>query len=298
MNKIVDFDSVQKYNEYGGQDTLHPLVSIINLANGQPSRYKQMNMGIYAVVFKDKYCGELGYGRKSYDYDEGTLLFFSPGQVVRLEDKEEFHQPKGLALAFHPDLLHGTTLGKKFHEYTFFNYSANEALHLSKSEQQDILDCYNKIAAELKRGIDKHSKPLIVSVLELLLNYCQRFYERQFITREIDNKGIIERFEELLIDYYSSDKPIEEGVPSVAYCADVLHLSPNYFGDLIKKETGKTAHEHIQDKIIRLAKEQILDINKSISLVAYELGFKHPPHFTRLFKQKVGMTPNEFRGMN
>ncbi len=298
MSIIVDFNSVQKYNEYGGQDTLHPLVSVINLAKAQPSRYKQMNMGIYAVVFKDKYCGELSYGRKRYDYDEGTLLFFSPGQVVRLEDKEEFHQPKGIALAFHPDLLHGTALGKKFHEYTFFNYSVNEALHLSKSEQQDILDCYNKIDAELKRGIDKHSKPLIVSVLELLLNYCQRFYERQFITREIHNKGILEKFEELLIEYFSSDKLLTDGMPSVAYCADALHLSPNYFGDLIKKETGKTAHEHIQDKVIRLAKERIFDFDKSISQVAYELGFKNPTHFSRLFKKKTGMTPNEFRSMN
>jgi AraC-like DNA-binding protein len=297
MSIIVDFDSVQKYNEYGNTETLHPLVSVINLANGSPSSYKQMNMGIYAVVFKDKYCGELGYGRKSYDYDEGTLLFFAPGQVVRLEDKEEFHQPKGLALAFHPDLLHSTTLGKKFHEYTFFNYSANEALHLSKSEQQDILDCYDKIEAELKRGIDRHSKTLIVSVLELLLNYCQRFYERQFITREIDNKGILEKFEELLIEYYKTDNPINFGVPTVAYCADKLHLSSNYFGDLIKKETGKAAHEHIQDKVILLAKERISDLNKSISEVAYELGFKHAPHFTRLFKQKVGLTPNEYRGL-
>jgi AraC family transcriptional regulator, transcriptional activator of pobA len=161
-----------------------------------------------------------------------------------------------------------------------------------------VMDCLSKIAAEIQQPIDKHSKKLIVSNIELFLNYCTRFYDRQFITRDKANKGVLERFEEVLNDYYTSDKPQTIGLPSVAWCAGQMHLSANYFGDLIKKETGKTAQEYIQEKVIEAAKEKMADLNKPVSQVAYELGFKYPQHFTRLFKQKVGLSPNEFRGMN
>jgi AraC family transcriptional activator of pobA len=174
----------------------------------------------------------------------------------------------------------------------------NEALHLSDEERQIVLDCFGKIAYELQHAIDKHSKTLIASNIELFLNYCTRFYDRQFITRDNANKGILERFEDLLNHYFSSDEPSVTGLPTVAYCADTLNLSPNYFGDLIKKETGKSAQEYIQSKIIDVAKEKIFDIHKSVSQVAYELGFKYPQHFTRLFKQKVGVSPNEYRSLN
>ena len=175
---------------------------------------------------------------------------------------------------------------------------SNEALHLSERERQIILDCFSKIEYELERAIDNHRKKLIVLNIEMVLNYCVRFYDRQFITRDKANKGILEKFETLLIDYYQSDKPQTIGLPSVAYCASELNLSSNYFGDLIKKETGKTAQEYIQSKVIDVAKEKIFDLNKSVSEIAYELGFKYPQHFTRLFKQRVGLSPNEYRSLN
>jgi len=194
--------------------------------------------------------------------------------------------------------LRGTSLGRHMHEYTFFSYHVNEALHLSEQERQTVIDCVHKIGLELQHAVDKHSKTLIVSNIELFLNYCIRFYDRQFITREHAHKGILERFEKLLNDYFTSDKPQTTGLPSVTYCAGELNLSSNYFGDLIKKETGRSAQEYIQSKLIDVAKEKIFDTSKSVSEVAYELGFKYPSHFTRLFKQRVGRTPNEYRMLN
>jgi AraC-like DNA-binding protein len=180
-------------------------------------------------------------------------------------------------------------------DYSFFSYSTNEALHLSERERQIILDCFSKIKYELEHAVDKHSKKLIVTNIELFLNYCVRFYDRQFITRENTVKGILEKFETLLDNFFSSDKPQTIGLPSVAYCASELNLSANYFGDLIKKETGKSAHEYIQLKLMDVAKERIFDTKKSVSEVAYGLGFKYPQHFSRVFKQYVGVTPQEYR---
>lgn len=171
-------------------------------------------------------------------------------------------------------------------------------MHLSEQERKIILDCFDKIRYELKHSIDKHTKQLIVSNIELFLNYCERFYDRQFITRDNVNKGVLEKFEESLNSYFASEKPYSVGLPSVAYFADELNLSSNYFGDLIKKETGKSAQEYIQNKIIDIAKDKIFDSNKTISEIAYELGFRYPQHFSRLFKQRVGYTPNEYRSLN
>lgn len=204
----------------------------------------------------------------------------------------------GHGLVFHPDLLHGKPLGKSIKSYHFFNYKTNEALHLSEKEKSLVLDLFTKIQVELEFDVDKHSKKVIAANIELFLSYCERFYDRQFITREDVNKGILEKFETLLNDYFQSDQAQNIGLPSVAYCADQLNLSANYFGDLIKKETGKSAQEYVQNKVIEVAKERVFDANKSISEVAYELGFKYPQHFNRLFKQRVGHTPNEYRNMN
>jgi AraC-like DNA-binding protein len=217
---------------------------------------------------------------------------------MEFETDGKVYQPKGHALVFHPDLLHGSPLGKHMHEYSFFGYQSNEALHPSEKERQIVMDCLSKIEFELSQSIDKHSRKLIVSNIELFLNYCNRFYDRQFITRDKAHKGILERFEELLNDYFTTDQPQQTGLPSVAFCAEALHLSANYFGDLIKKETGKSAQEYIQVRIIDRAKDKMADGNKLISDIAFELGFKYPQHFARLFKQKTGMTPNEYRGLN
>lgn len=198
----------------------------------------------------------LRYGCNYYDYQEGTLVFLAPGQVIGVEDDGKVYQPQGMALVFHPDLLRGTTLGRTIKDYTFFSYQVNEALHLSEQERHIIIDCFRNIEEELHHTIDKHSQRLIVSNIELFLNYCVRFYDRQFITRENVNKDILTRFENLLNDYFYSEKPESSGLPTVKYCADQMHLSANYFGDLIKKETGKTASEHIQTKLIDIAKKK------------------------------------------
>ena len=208
------------------------------------------------------------------------------------------YQPQGWALVFHPELIHGTSLGRHINEYSFFSYEVNEALHISEEERQIVLDCFSKIEYELKQRIDKHSRKLIAANIELFLNYCVRFYDRQFITRDYVHKGIIQKFEDLLNDYFRSDRPQTLGLPNVGYCAEQLNLSSNYFGDMIKKETGKTALEYIQAKIIDMAKEKIFDPQRTVSEIAYELGFKYPQHFSRLFKQRVGYTPNEYRMQN
>jgi AraC-like DNA-binding protein len=298
MEKFINYESVKDYNAFNNNETLHPLVSIVDLSKADPRELYKMTFGIYCVILKEVKCGNLRYGNNYYDYEEGTLVFFAPGQVLEVYGAPEHYQPQGKALIFHADLLHGTHLGKQMDEYSFFSYKVNEALHLSEKERKIVLDCFSKIEYELQQSIDKHSKTLIASNIELFLNYCTRFYDRQFITRETAHKGILEKFEDLLNGYFSSDQPHRIGLPSVAYCADELHLSANYFGDLIKKETGKSAQEYIQSKVIDVAKERMWDADKSISEIAYELGFKYPQHFTRLFKQKVGQTPNAYRSLN
>lgn len=298
MNDIQRFETVNDYNVFNNNETLHPLVSVVDLSKAAPRQMSSMYFGFYTVFLKEVKCGDLRYGKNTYDYQEGTLVFIAPGQVVTVENAGETYQPKGYALVFHPDIIHGTNLGRHINEYSFFGYQSNEALHVSERERKMVLDCFSKIGYELEHAIDKHSKKLIVSNIEILLNYCIRFYDRQFITRENIIKGTLEKFEEVLNSYFSSDKPQTIGLPSVAYCASELNLSANYFGDLIKKETGTSAQEYIQTKLIDVAKERIFNIDKSISEVAYELGFKYPQHFTRLFKQKTGQSPNEYRMMN
>jgi AraC-like DNA-binding protein len=295
MEEIVKLDSIAQYNAIRGVPTLHPLITVMDLSKAQPMPVGKFNFGLYAIYLKEVKCGDLKYGKNLYDYQEGTLVFIGPGQILGVEPKTMPYTPKGWALVFHPELIRGTALGKHIQDYSFFSYNTNEALHLSEKEQQLVQDCFAKIEYELQHAIDKHSKMLIASNIELFLNYCIRFYDRQFITRDNAHKGVLERFEQLLNDYFSTDQPVSEGIPAVAWCAAKLNLSPNYFGDLVKKETGKSAQEYIQSKVIEIAKEKIFDASKSVSEVAYELGFKYPQHFSRLFKQKVGCTPNEYR---
>jgi len=303
MERIFKFDTVAEYNTLNNHETLHPLVSVIDFSKANPrswggEKHVRINYGLYCIFLKDVNCGDLKYGRNYYDYQEGTLVFVAPGQVMEIENDGQVYQPKGYALVFHPDLIHGTSLSRSLHEYNFFSYNANEALHLSERERQVVLDCFSKINFELQQNIDKHSKKLISSNIELFLNYCDRFYDRQFITRDNVNKGILEKFEDLLNGYFSSDKPQTVGIPSVSFCAEEFHLSANYFGDLIKKETGKTAKEYIHNKIIDIAKNKSFNSDKSVNEIAYELGFKYPQHFTRLFKNVTGYSPNEYRALN
>jgi len=298
MEQFVKTETIAQYNEIKGVETKHPLISVFDnsITNALPNNCK-IQFGVYAVFLKAGHCGELRYGRNNYDYDDGTLVFVAPGQVIEIKNGENY-QPTGSALLFHPDLIKGTALGKQMSQYSFFSYDSHEALHLSLKEQQIIKDLFSKLEYELNQSIDKHSKSIITNNIELLLNYCVRFYDRQFITRENINTDILSKFENLLNGYFQSENAQDLGLRSVGYFANLLHLSANYFGDLIKKETGKSAQEHIQLKLINLAKERIFDTNKSISQIAFELGFKYPQHFNRMFKKNTGYTPVEYRSLN
>ena len=297
MDEILRLENISQYNTLRGVETFHPLVSVVDMSKATPTQSARIHFGFYCVFLKEIKCGDLKYGYNYYDYQEGTLVFVAPGQILGVNSKE-YIQPKGWALLFHSDLIRGTSLGHNIKDYTFFSYEANEALHLSEKERQIVLDCLNKVDFELKQAIDKHSKTLITNNIELLLNYCMRFYDRQFITRSHVNTDILVKFERLLDDYFQSEMPQNIGLPTVKYCADNIHLSANYLGDLIKKETGKSPQEHIQLRLMDIAKERIFDTSKSVSEIAYELGFKHPQHFTRMFKKEVGMSPSDYRILN
>ena len=295
MEEIIKLDSIDVYNRLFGLETRHPLVAVIDLAKA--TKYPKhfiMNYGIYALFLKQVKCGDLRYGRQTYDYQEGTVTSFAPGQVVETTLNENT-RPLARGIIFHPDLIRGTSLGKEIKRYSFFSYSSNEALHLSDDEKMIFTDCLDKISMELEHPIDKHSRLLISKNIELLLDYCMRFYERQFTTRSSVNKSVIIRFEELLDDYFYSGKTQTDGLPTVKYFADKICLSPNYFGDLIKKETGRTAQEYIQGKIMDVAKDMIIGSDKSVGEIAYSLGFQYPQHFSRVFKKHTGNTPNEYR---
>ena len=207
------------------------------------------------------------------------------------------HTPRAassIGILFSPEFIRGTSLGQRIKEFSFFSYSVNEALHLSDEEKEVVKDCIRKIQIELEHAIDKHSKRLIAMNIELLLDYCMRFYERQFITRSVVNKDALVRFEQLIDDYFLHHAQTE-GLPSVAYFADKICLSANYFGDLIKKETGKSAIEYIQLKTMAIAKDMLTNSNKTVTEIAYELGFQYPQHFVRSFKKRIGCTPTEYR---
>ena len=293
--EMIVIDSVDRYNEIFGLETRHPLVSIIDLAKSTtwPTR-AWFRYEVYALYLKNVKCGDIKYGRQYYDYQDGTIVCFAPGQITDLEMLPNI-QPNAHGILFHPDLIRGTALGQEIKKYSFFSYETNEALHISEEERQTVMDCLQKITIELEHSIDKHSRRLICANIGLLLDYCMRFYERQFDTRNGVNKDIIVRFEHLLNEYFEGDAPQKQGLPSVKYFADKVFLSANYFGDMVRKQTGKTVSEYIQDKMIGLVKEQLLSTDKTTSQIAYEIGFQYPQHLSRMFKRIVGMTPNQFR---
>ena len=296
MDKILNLDSVDLYNKLYGLETLNPLVSVIDLNKATSSvDLIRFNYGIYALYLKLEKACDIKYGRQTYDYQEGTIVCFAPGQTAETTPTTDKVQVNAHGILFHPDLLRGTSLGKSIKKYTFFSYEVNEALHLSEEERSIVMDCLKIIRMELEHGVDKHSKTLLVNHIELLLNYCMRFYERQFITRGKTNRDVLTRFENLLDEYFESALAEQDGLPTVKYFADKLCLSSNYFGDMFKKETGKSPQEYIQEKVIELAKERISGTADTVSQIAYSLGFQYPQHFCRLFKKRVGYTPSEYR---
>ena len=298
MDEIIKLNNIDDYSRMFGLETLHPLVNVVDLkgATRFPTHFK-VNYGIYSVFLKDTKCGDIRYGRQTYDYQEGTVVSFAPGQITEV-DMNENTKPSALGILFHPDFIKGTSLGHEIKQYSFFSYESAEALHLSEDERKIFVDCMNNIRTELNRPIDKHSHKLIIRNIELLLDYCMRFYERQFETRTKVNRDVLTRFEELMLDYFNSDKPEQNGLPTVAWCADQLHFSANYFGDLIKKETGKSAIEYIHLAVINRVKELLASTSKTVSEIAYEVGFQYPHHLSRVFKKVVGCTPNEFKCNN
>lgn len=296
MDKILNLDNVDLYNKVYGLETLNPLVSVVDLNKATNSvDFIRFNYGVYALFLKLEKACDIKYGRQTYDYQEGTIVCFAPGQTAETNPTTDKIQVNAHGILFHPDLLRGTSLGKTIKKYTFFSYEVNEALHLSEEERYIVMDCLKIIRMELEHGVDKHSKTLLVNHIELLLNYCMRFYERQFITRGKVNRDVLTRFENLLDEYFESTLAEYDGLPTVKYFADKLCLSSNYFGDMFKKETGKSPQEYIQEKVIELAKERIADTADTVSQIAYSLGFQYPQHFCRLFKKRVGYTPSEYR---
>lgn len=291
----IDIETITDVHQfYHCEKPKHPLISVIDLKETKPVRPAKevfYRTSFYLVMCK-QIDGVMKYGKSYYDFGEGSLIFTAPGQVVSSEPEMEIIE--GWGLFFHPDLLSGTELGKKIKEYSFFQYDVNEALHISDGEKQILHDCLANIVREYSQNVDKHTKELLVDHVRLMLNYCQRFYDRQFLTREKPNNDIVQKFEGLLLDYFSQDSLIEAGLPDVGFFASRLHVSPNYLSDLLNKFTGKTTQEHIHFQLVEKAKVLLWDSGKTITEIAYDLGFEYPSHFTKLFKNKTGMTPKEY----
>ncbi|SEJ15795.1 Helix-turn-helix domain-containing protein [Dyadobacter sp. SG02] len=300
QQSFVDINTIGGLHKlYGCDPPQHPLVSFLQLQeisrDNFPEKETAFRLGFYAVYLK-QLKGSMGYGRSVYDFDQGTLVFTAPGQAVTTQRYLSYDE--GWGLFFHPDLLYRTDLGKKMHAYSFFQYDANEALHLSEGEKKTLRQCAENVRTEYSQNIDKHSQQLIVNNLELLLNYCTRFYDRQFFTRSKPSQDIVQSFEQLLVEYFSKDSLIEDGLPDVKYFALRLNLSSDYLSDLLNRYTGKSTIEHIHLQLVDKAKSMLWGTGKNISEIAYDLGFEHPSHFTKVFKHKTGKTPSEFRQLN
>lgn len=294
--KDIYIDTVQAFNDIYGLETLHPLVAVARVESPYQIEEHTLHYGVYALFLKENKGCKLSYGRTPYDFDEMTVTSFAPGQSVRVEPNPDVPGPKFTALLFHPDFLNRTNLGRNISRYEFFDYTSNEALHLSVEEIEIFRGVLSMIRQELHHSIDKHTRELIVSNIELLLNYCLRFYDRQFITREEINNSVVKKFMGML-DEYIAGIAESEGLPSVGYFADKCCYSPKYFGELVKTETGRTAKDIINDRLLSAAKSMLQDESLSIALVSRKLGFEYPQHFVRFFKTRTGRTPSDFRNM-
>lgn len=305
MSEIITLDSIsQAHQLLGLAKPKHPLVSVVyakDIRNTHNFKGVKIVNNLFQIMLKSsEHCGEIRYGKNSYDYEEGTLIFTSPGQVTEFEENSDGISVgnEGWTLAFHPDLIRKSDLSDKMNRYSYFSYTVHEALHLSDDERKTIDSILQVIVKEYSQNLDRHSQHLIISNIELLLDYCLRFYDRQFYTRTNVNDDIVSRFEKLLTSYYKSEKVELLGIPTVKYCGEQLNLSANYLSDLLKKETGKTAQEHIHLYVIEKAKNSLLNSQHSISQIGYALGFEYPQHFSNLFKSKTGYSPSQYRHIN
>jgi AraC-like DNA-binding protein len=302
MNK--DINTIKSISQlhaiFGFEKPTHPLITIIDVSKWEiPEQFIDVKYtaDLYTIGLKDKSCG-LQYGRNTYDFDEGVLLFTAPDQVQSVSKTQELNEIQGWMLFFHPDLIRNTSLGKTIEEYGFFAYDVHEALHLSDAEQKTITDCKTMIQNEIMERIDNHSQTVIASSLELLLNLARRYYERQFNTRSAQNSDVVSQFHALLNSYFKNGKFAETGIPTIEYFSEKIHLSGNYLSDLLKKETGHTVKDHVNNFIIEKAKTMLLSEFETVSSIAYNLGFNYPHYFGRLFKNKTGLTPQEYRKLN
>lgn len=287
--------SVKDYNDNLGVATLHPLVSVVDMSELECIRHSLKHFGFYCIILKHLGCGDVTYGRSAYDYNDGSLVFVAPNQMAGANDGKISYNTKGWILMFHPDLLRNTYLEHSMNRYTFFDYSSNEALHLSEQEREIIIGYLCNIRRELHHPTDDYTNRNIILNIEALLNNCMRFYERQFISRKNENNKIMEQLTYLLEEYLLSGKSQQYGLPTVAWCADNLHLSSNYFGDLVKKYSGRTAQEYIKSTIVDYAKLLLANNTYQVNEIAYKLGFKYPQHFSRLFKHIEGISPSQYR---
>ena len=295
--KDIYIDSIQQYNDYFGFETVHPLVSVVHCDGNvkprtEPARY---HYGLYAIILKETKGCSITYGRTQYDFDEMTITSFAPGQVITVNPiPGNAVPPKWTAIVFHPDFLARTNLGREISKYGFFSYSSVEALHLSSAEVEIVRSVLNIIKQEMNYAIDHHSRKLIVANIEVLLGYCLRFYERQFVTREEINHKVVKDFEYMLTQYIKNEAE-DNGIPSVAFFAEKCNLTPGYFGELVKTETGQTAQSFISEHMVTVSKELLSDAKLSVSQVALKMGFDYPQHFVRFFKRHTGKTPSQYR---
>ena len=302
MKEIINLHSVgDLYKLFNLGNCQHPLVAVLDFSKlgEQVEQNTKITTDFYSIMFKN-YCKKnIKYGRKAIDFQDGNLICIAPNQIIEIDDETEHKENMlGWGLFFHPDLIRATSLNDKMKSYSFFNYEVSEALHLSDKEKNILFECIQKIQSELLENIDVHSQYIIVSTIELLLNYCSRFYGRQMITRSQTNKSIIAQIEKILTNYFAEAEIKEQGLPTVKFLADKVQLSSSYLSDLLKKETGKNAQEHIHFYLIEEAKTYLINTEKNINEIAYSLGFEYPQYFNKLFKQKTGNTPMEYRNLN
>jgi len=302
MGDIIKIDSVsQVHNFYQINRPKHPLITVLPITDYM-TNYDYGDhtyvANLYQISLKKGIAGSMVYGRSSYDFEDATMTFLKPNQAIKMENQERYSGSSGWTLIFHPDLVRKSELGKVIELYSFFSYESNEALHLSENEIESLTEIVQKIDQEYNQNIDRYSQNLIVTNIQLLLDYCTRYYDRQFYTRTNLNKDFVTKFESRLTAYFNSTKPLNNGVPSVAYFGEELNMSAHYLSDLLKKETGQSAQEHIYYHLIEKAKTELLGTENSIGEIAYSLGFEYPNHFSKLFKSKTGMSPAQYRNQN
>lgn len=293
MTKILKVNKTSDYSGYHGVTDLHPLITVIDFAEISPIRHSLNRYDVYGVFVQEDNDLDLTYGCGRYDYKDGSLICVAPGQIGGKEDNGERASIGGWALLFHPDLIHGTQLEKEIRHYSFFDYSVNEALHMNEKEHDIVVAIFRRIKSEISDPHDNFQNDILVGYISLLLKYCQRFYNRQFITRKLSNNDILSRFDSFLHGYFADNLQLKNGLPTVNICADHLCMSTNYFSDLIKKMTGESPGRLIRQFVVRQIKNELAS-GLTVAETAYKLGFEYPAHLSRLFRKETGMTPTGY----